>query len=135
MFQLFRQLKKFLDDYDSPKQEESVIVRLMKHRLGSIDLSDVRDKVRTKEEHIAFLSQVGAFYPIVIEEEIKKMIIEQEEFMAHTVADIDAFNFSRGTINGLELLLERYKKYFEEYKELNKTEDKIDRSKLFSELE
>ena len=90
MFQLFRQLKKFLDDYDSPKQEESVIVRLMKHRLGSIDLSDVRDKVRTKEEHIAFLSQVGAFYPIVIEEEIKKMIIEQEEFMAHTVADIDA---------------------------------------------
>lgn len=85
-----------------PKQEQPTSDSLMRRILGSIDLSEEpNDEV--------FNNRVGSIFEI-IEPKLRKMAREQERFTTAESADWGQVLFGRGTLNGIELVIEELKK-------------------------
>ena len=80
----------------------SLSTALMRRLLGSIDFSE-----EPNEE--VFNNRAGAIFDIV-KPKLDKMIREQERFTAAEAADWFQSVFGRGTLNGIELVLEEFKK-------------------------
>jgi hypothetical protein len=124
------------------RDEKELSIELIRKLLASIDLSDVRNKsignigvvTKTETEHKNFIQMVTAFFPKIIEPEIKKMIIEQQKFIAEKVDNQELLMFSRGTINGLMLVYELFLEAFNEYMSSRDNDEEIDPEKLFPEL-
>lgn len=88
-------------------KELELSAKLLKHQLGSVDLSDI-EKLRAEKlngkDSMSRAVEVELFYKSVFKKVIKLLIQEQLEFMGKEVGDTYQFQFARGTVNGLFLV-------------------------------
>jgi hypothetical protein len=97
----------------------------MRNILGSIDLSDVEaEKEMSKTERESYCAQIFAVFPI-LEKDIKQMLFQQLMFSSNNAENWEQVVFGRGTFNGMDLLLEKWKKASLEYEEKNKNKEEI----------
>ena len=118
--------------YEKRGSEE--FMQSIRHRLGSIDLMEDKEREMTSTQRKVYLQRIATFFPKGIEKDIKSMIAEQLKFMGQQSQNIEQFWFARGTVNGLFLLLEKYERLYEEYIESHKPKEKIDKTNLFPEV-
>ena len=83
-------------------------VEVLRHALGSIDISDVpNDKEMTEAERKQYVSIIAAAWP-KIEKDIKQFMYKQ--VLAITESENwEKVNYGRGTCNGLSLLYDYWK--------------------------
>jgi len=98
-------------------------LKLMRHMLASIDLSDVEEeKDMTESERAAYCATIFAVFPR-LEKDIKEMLYKQLMFVNNEAADWSQVVFGRGTFNGMDLLLEKWKKAAMEHEANSKEEN------------
>ena len=117
-------------------KKEDLSLKAIRHLLGSIDLSDVEsEKEMSETERIAYCAAIFAVFPR-LEKDIKRMLYEQLMFICNKANDMEQVAFGRGTFNGMDLLLEEWRKASAEYVSKNKEKDenKVDDSNPFPEL-
>ena len=109
--------------------------KLIRHQLGSIDLSDVEIEEMAESERAQYLGVAVGAYGNTIKLEAKKLLKAQEEYLSRTVDNEKMLMFSRGTVNGIMLILETYEDYRKEYIAREKKPDDFDPHNLFPEIE
>ena len=82
-------------------------VKLMRHSLGSIDLSDVEDKDITEQERKDYCAAIHAVLPR-LEKDLKRFMYQQALFTAKEAANWEQVAFGRGTLDGVAMLLEHW---------------------------
>jgi hypothetical protein len=103
-----------------PAQKIKPYLKLLRHLLGSIDLSDIdkeeyEEKQETEAERRNYCGAIYAVFPI-LEKDIKRMLYKQLLFANNNSENWDQVLFSRGTFNGMSLLLEQWKQASTEHK-------------------
>ena len=88
-----------------PKEQS---LKLMRHLLGSIDLPDIEEKEVSEADRSAYCSAIYAVFP-VLERDIKKMLHAQLMFSSNEAGNWEQVVFGRGTFNGMDLLLEKWR--------------------------
>jgi hypothetical protein len=90
------------------RDDEKDQVALLRHLLGSIDLSDVQDEPRplSEEESMNRASIASAFWETQFEPVLKRFVRMQEEQTALRARTWEEVMMGRGTVNGLELIRE-----------------------------
>jgi len=118
-----RQLRETLEK----KQDYGALsTALMRRILGSIDASEEpTDEV--------FNNRAGGIYDIVAPK-LNKLIREQERFTTAEAADWSQAVFGRGTLNGIELVLEEFKKAYDIYQQSNQPPESFDKQNPLPEL-
>ncbi len=117
-----------------PPKKQDLTLALMRNLLGSIDLSDVEvEEEMTETERDGYCAQVFAVFPI-IEKDIKKMLYQQLLFSSNNAETWEQVLVSRGTCNGLYLLLEKWKKATAEYEDKHKGKEDFDKNNSLPEL-
>lgn len=126
----FEELRKGIESLHellSKKEPEITSVSLMRHILGSIDLSqESNDEV--------FNNRAGAIFKDVIEPKLNKMAREQERFTAAEAANWDQAMFGRGTLNGIELVREEFEKAYAVYQQSNQLPEPFDKQNPLPEI-
>jgi hypothetical protein len=120
-----------------PKKED-LSLKAIRHMLCSIDLSDIdQDKKELSEaDRMAYCSAIFAVFPR-IEKDIKELLYEQLMFVNNNAQDWNQVVFGRGTFNGMDLLLEKWRKASIEHEANSKDkkeEKKFDKSNPISEI-
>lgn len=108
------------------KQEKELSLEMIRHILGSIDLSDVQEEPELSEtERREYCASIFAIFPR-IEKDIKRMLYLQLLFANDNAGDWSQVLMSRGTCNGFYLLLEKWKTAASEHeaKAIEENEDK-----------
>ena len=119
-----------------PAKREDLSLKAMRHMLASIDLSDVEDEKEMSEtERIAYCAAIFAAIPR-LEKDIKLMLRYQLMFVCNEANGLEQVYFGRGTFNGMDLLLEKWKKAAAEYvaKNKDKGEGKGDKTNPLPEI-
>ena len=106
---------------------------LMRHLLGSIDLSDVNLDELEPDERKKYCATISAVFP-TLEKDIKKFLYEQLMFQALEAKTWEEVLVGRGTFNGMDLLLEHWKKAHEEHIGNSLPKEKFDKYKVVGEL-
>lgn len=101
--------------------------------LGSINLEDVRDKVKDANEIQNYEAAIAAVFKDHIEPTVKKLIIAQEQFMGRQANNMDQLSFGRGTVNGLCLILEEFESAWKNHEATKKPIEEPDQSTFFPE--
>jgi hypothetical protein len=119
-------------------EKEDLSVKVIRHLLASIDLSDIKeDEEMSESDRKAYCSAIFAVYPR-IEKDIKKLLYEQLMFSSNNAETWEQVIFGRGTFNGMDLLLEKWKKVAVEHeanvKEGLKEGKNIDKSNPMPEI-
>jgi hypothetical protein len=115
-------------------QKEDQSIKLLRHQLGSIDLEDLsEEKEMSEADRESYCAQIFAVFSL-IEKDIKKMLYQQLMFSANNTEDWGQVLFSRGTFNGMYLLLEQWKKAFVEYQDKHKIEKEVNKNNPLPEL-
>lgn len=96
---------------ESKKEDPSRI--LLRHQLGSIDLSDIENKEMTEAERKEYCAAISGIFPR-LEKDIKKVMYEQVLKTADA-PDWEKVNYGRGTMNGISLLYELWKEAYMEH--------------------
>lgn len=108
------------------KTTNEKLIEINRHCIGSINLTDIVNVDRlTPAERLDYLK--GAehiFKSPIFQNELKIMIQTQLEFIGWNSADFEQVLMGRGTLNGIDLLMERFSKLYEEYKQATRPEDK-----------
>jgi hypothetical protein len=102
------------------------IIETTRHCLGSINLSDmvVVDSL-TPTDRLNYLKDAeGVFQNQVFQNELKMMVQAQLEFIGLNAANYEEVIMGRGTMNGIDLMLERFSALHNEYRQAIKPEDK-----------
>ncbi len=119
-------------------KREQPNVRLMRHLLGSIDLSDIEEKKMTETERREYCAKVAGMFSL-LEEGVKILTRAQEEWMARQSNGPEQFEIGRGTNNGILLVEEHFQKFRDEHiqniKEERDKGGKFDKSKVVADLE
>lgn len=89
-------------------------LKLQRHLLGSIDLSDIEEKELSESERKAYCAAIFAAFPR-LEKDIKKLQYEQLVFQANTAENWEQVLFGRGTFNGLDLILDLWRRASNEH--------------------
>lgn len=109
-------------------------LKLQRHLLGSIHLSDVEQSEEiTEEERKVYCSVIYAVYPR-LEKDIKQFLHQQLMFSANSAETWEQVIFGRGSFNGLSLLLEHWQKASSEHMAHAKKEDDFDEHNPLSEV-
>jgi len=110
------------------KTTEKKITELMRHQIGSINLSDLIDiSTLTLSERKKYLQDAETLWNNpVFKNEIKFIIQKQIEFIGMEARDILEVSVGRGTVNGATLLSERIQALHIEYIEDTKPKEKFD---------
>lgn len=101
------------------------LVEINRNFIGGISLKDLvyEDKL-TPSEKLKYLQDAELVYNnIVFQNELKRIIQTQLEFMGMEAIGMEQIYVSRGTMNGMDLLTERFLTLHNEYKEATKPED------------
>lgn len=107
----------------SRKKEDSTSVKLMRHLLGSVDLSDVKPIQTMKEgERRDFAASIAIVFP-KIQRVIKPLIDEQKDAGYTLEGDTQ---FIKGTMNGIYLVLEAFENLKDEHVEDTKPKEDFD---------
>ena len=117
------ELKSFL--FANIKKPFDSDVAFMRHLLGSIDLSEIENSEMSESERKAYCSQISAVFPL-IEKDIKKLLYEQLMFSSEEAETWDKVIFGRGTFNGMDILLEHWRKAHLEHLEKGKPKENFD---------
>lgn len=123
----------------------SVSALLMRKLLGSISLEDVKTRPAMQDQDRRQYEQgVAAFFPHILKPTIDRLVAAQEQLMARgsqeqryvgIISPSDQVLFGRGTINGIELVLEEFNEAYQAHiAELTKRGEKFDPRKLFPEI-
>ncbi len=109
-------------------------VKLIRHKMGSIDLSDMReDQTMTESERQSYCASISAVFPR-LERDIKRFMYKQLEWNVTQAENWQQTVFGRGTFNGLDLLLEQWRQAHNEHQELLKPKS-FDQYKPTADLE
>lgn len=133
---MLARVKQFFSDFYSMKTAIDKMAKpvsdsaLMRHLLGSIDLSDVPTVDLKEGERKDFAASIAIVYP-KLHRILKPMIEEQKEFALTNDGDI---TFSKGTINGMYLVLEAFEAWRGEHIENTKPKEIFDKHATLPEL-
>ena len=120
-----------------PVKKEDLSLKAIRHMLASIDLSDFQDEEEMSEsERLDYCAAIFAIFPR-LENDIKRMLYEQLMFASNEAGNWEQVVFSRGTFNGMDLLLEKWKKASAEYQSKHKENQEnkeIDQTNVFPEI-
>lgn len=111
-----------------PKKED-LSIKLIRHLLGSIDLSDVdeEEKDMSETERKEYCAAIFAIWPR-LKKDLKKMLYTQLMFSSNEAETWERVVFGRGTFNGLDLMYDKWEKAATEFESMPK-EDKQDFNK------
>ncbi len=95
---------------DKNKQEVAPSLVVARHILGSIDITDITDPDAeiSDETYGEYVARAAQFYSM-LEKEAKWMMKLQHDFWFTQASDHEQTMFGRGTFNGVDLFLERFK--------------------------
>lgn len=114
------------------KKEPSL--ELMRHLLGSVDLSDVEeDKEMSEGDRRDYCSAINAVFPR-LEKDIKQFLYTQLMFNSNNAETWDQVIFGRGTFNGIDLLLQHWSKANQEHIGRSKPEENFDKNNPVGEI-
>ncbi len=88
-------------------------IKLIRHSLASIDLSDAEEEI-SNEEYNRRVADAEIFYKKHFEKLLKAFVQEQLEFIGKEAKDLEALSFGRGTINGFILIKEWFEDQIKE---------------------
>lgn len=118
----------------SKSKEPELSIALMRHLLGSIDLSDIEeDKEMSEGERKEYCATISAVFPR-LEKEIKKFLHAQLMFSANQAEDWDKVVFGRGTYNGIDLLYQHWKTAHVEHTAKGKPKEEFDKHSPIGEV-
>lgn len=83
-------------------------IKLQRHLLASLDLSDIEDKMMSEVEQKAYAAAIFAVWPR-LEKDLKKFMYDQLLFASQKATTWEEVLFARGTFNGMDLLFEHWK--------------------------
>ena len=109
-------------------------IDLIRHQLGSVDLSDIKQGDMSESERKAYCSHISGVYDL-IEKDIKKFLHEQLMFMSNNAENWDQVVFGRGTFNGMDLLRNHWKKAREEHIINIKPPEKFDEHEMLPKID
>ena len=98
-----------------PKVTTSPDLVLLRHQLGSIDLSDIKEEELSESERAEYVAAISAVWPR-LEKDLNKFLHDQLMFMSIESEDWNQVLFGRGTCNGLDLLKEHWEKAHNEHR-------------------
>lgn len=114
------------------KKEQPVLINAVIRNLlssidvGEIDLSSIlgdKNVIEDSQKRKQKVANVSPVFLDIIDPLFKELVLRQLLFMGTNSSDVNQFNFSRGTINGLFLLREEIKKMHDEH-EFNLREER-----------
>ena len=88
--------------------DKELSLEAMRHLLASIDLSDVEEDMNENERK-EYIAAISAVFPR-LEKDIKRFLHLQLMFVSNNAQDMNQISFGRGTFNGMDLLLNHWKK-------------------------
>jgi len=101
-----------------PKEIKDNSLKLIRHLLGSIDLSDIEAKQDRKDmseaDRKAYCAAIFAVWPR-LEKDIKEFLYDQLMFSSNEAETWERVIFGRGSFNGMDLLFEHWKKAVSEH--------------------
>lgn len=101
-------------------------LELLRHQLGSVDLSDVQEDGEMSEaERREYAAAIFAVFPR-LEKDIKKFLYTQLLFSSNEAVTWEQVIFGRGTFNGMDLLLEHWRKVNAEHVGNSKPQEGFD---------
>ena len=115
-----------------PTVADQASIQLLRHQLGSIDLSDLKDKVvdeakvMSEAERRDYCAAIFAVWPR-LEKDLKEFLHTQLMFISNNAESWDQVMIARGTFNGLDLVFQHWKSAVSEY-EASVLEGKEERS-------
>ncbi len=89
-------------------EKEEPTIKLQRHLLASLDLSDIEDKMMTETERKDYTAAIFAVWPR-LEKDLKKFMHDQLMFASQKATTWEEVLFARGTFNGLDLIFEHWK--------------------------
>lgn len=95
-------MDKTLEEIEDEKLGRNEL-KLIRHNLCSIDLSDVKIKL-TPEDEMTRAQAAEKFYKVYFRRIINELINEQSKFLGKQAANMTQLSSGRGTINGLSLI-------------------------------
>ncbi len=115
----------------SEPDDNASITMLMRHCLGSIDLSDIKENdFEDGNDRKEYLSKIASVVLPIVENRAKILINRQKDFISTEANGTDQMWFARGSINGLILILESFEKDRDEFLEMTKPAEKFDKQKV-----
>jgi len=102
---------------------------LNREQLGSLEL-DLAGTTGLSEDEIKERNAAVSSNFKIIELTIKRLLIAQQEFMANQCENEKQLLFGRGSINGISLVLEKFKKYKSQHDELTKPSEEFNPHKI-----
>ena len=120
----------------SSEKINELSIKLIRHQLGSIDLSDVdlEEKEMSKEERKQYCAAIFAVFPR-LEKDIKKFLYTQLMFGNNNAETWEQVIFGRGTFNGIDLLYKYWKDAATEFEATPKEEKgSVDQTKIMPEI-
>ncbi len=83
-------------------------IKLQRHLLASLDLSDLEDKMLSESERKDYVAAIFAVWPR-LEKDLKKFMYDQLMFASQKATTWEEVLFARGTFNGMDLIFEHWK--------------------------
>ena len=108
-------------------------LRAIRHMLASIDLSDVEEKDMDESERKEYVAAISAVWPR-LEKDIRRFLHAQLMFIANEAQDMNHVAFGRGTFNGMDLLLNHWKKAADEHNSKLQEKEKFDKHSPMGEI-
>jgi len=133
-FEGFNLLSRKLDMVLSRMQPREESIVLMRHLLGSIDLSDVpEEKEMSEGEEKEYCAAISAVFPR-LEKDIKKFLYDQLHFSSNQADTWERVIFGRGTFNGMDILLNHWRIANNKHLERSKPKEEFDASHPLPEI-
>lgn len=89
-------------------ENEEPTIKLQRHLLSSLDLSDLEDKMMSEVERKAYVAAIFAVWPR-LEKDLKKFMYDQLLFASQKATTWEEVLFARGTFNGMDLMFEHWR--------------------------
>ena len=117
------------------KTGTKTIVDFNRHQIGSLDLSDLKDLSKMSEAERKTYIQLAesVWNNKAFQNEILFLIQKQLEFMGMEVDSYEKVLVSRGTINGIDLIRQRFETYHTQHLEAIKPAEQFNRFEIVPE--
>ena len=117
------QLADIYDLLKNKKDETPALLVVARHTLGSIDVSDITNPDdKTPEDYLEYTAQAAQFLKF-FENEAKWIMKLQHDYWFTQADGENQMYFGRGTTNGIQLLLDRFKLLRDAHIQGNKKEE------------
>ena len=109
-------------------------LKLIRHTLGSIDLSEVEDEKEMSEaERQAYVASIHAVWPR-LSRDIRRFMLHQLMFNSKEAETWEQVLFGRGVLDGMAQVYNHWQIAHLEHQEINKTDDGFDKHSVVGEI-